>query len=365
MDEPLRVLVVDDSPLMRQLLPALLESDSGLRVVGTAADGHEAIAMVERLRPDVITLDVRMPLLDGLATTEHIMAYCPTPILVLTASLSRYDVDITFKMLEAGALDVLEKPSGESAASLATARGELIRRIKLLAKVRVVTHLRGRRAATTRAPVTRPGGELIGLPTLRSRRLIQPTGPVIVIGASTGGPRVIQQILRGLPPSFGAPILIVQHIADSFVAGMIDWLNSSSPLPVRLATDGLPLTPGEAVMAPERRNLLLGASDIVQLSAQNLAQHTSIDQTMRSVARACGARGVGVLLTGMGDDGAAGLRAIRDAGGATFAQSQESCTVFGMPRAAIALNAAQQVLAPDAIADALKNLAEKTTTVRL
>jgi two-component system chemotaxis response regulator CheB len=357
MNEPLRVLVVDDSPLMRQMLPALIESDGTLEVVGTAADGRAAIELVQRLRPDVITLDVRMPVLDGLATTEYLMAYFPTPILVLTASLSRYDVDITFKMLEAGALDVLEKPCADSAEALEAARADLIRRIKLLARVKVVTHLRGRRASLSRTAARRVPGELIGqLPGL-PRRLVQPTSRVVVIGASTGGPRVLQQLLHSLPASFGAPILIVQHIAEHFIEGMIDWLNSASQLPVRLASDGLPLTPGEVVMAPERRNMLVSNGDLITLGGKRLDQHTSIDLAMRSAAAVCGPRAIGVLLTGMGNDGAAGLLAIREAGGSTFAQSQESCTVFGMPRVAIERNAAQAVLSPDAIARTLTQLA--------
>jgi two-component system chemotaxis response regulator CheB len=186
---------------------------------------------------------------------------------------------------------------------------------------------------------------------------VQPTSRVVVIGASTGGPRVLQQLLHSLPASFGAPILIVQHIAEHFIEGMIDWLNSASQLPVRLASDGLPLTPGEVVMAPERRNMLVSNGDLITLGGKRLDQHTSIDLAMRSAAAVCGPRAIGVLLTGMGNDGAAGLLAIREAGGSTFAQSQESCTVFGMPRVAIERNAAQAVLSPDAIARTLTQLA--------
>lgn len=394
----IRVLVVDDSVLMRRALTALLTSDPEIEVVGTASDGRAAIEQVAALRPDVITMDVRMPVMDGAQTTEHIMAYYPTPILVLTASLSRFDVDITFKMLGLGALDVMEKPSSGDPAGLERARLDLIRRVKMLSRVRVVTHLRGRRrlsgeltgnAASRSAPVGGPrhrrGSRPLGTGSLRrgsgplrspevlrrshGARLLGPAVPpaprtalggarhVVVIGASTGGPRVVQQILRELPLSFPAAILLVQHIADGFTAGMVDWLDASCALPVHLAAAGDLALPGHVYVAPDDLHLLIDREGVLSLSAQPaLLQRPSVDVTMERAAEAYGPRAIGVLLTGMGRDGAIGLGAIRRAGGYTIAQDGDSCVVFGMPRAAIEVGAACEVLRPEAIAGRLQML---------
>ncbi|WP_026370551.1 chemotaxis-specific protein-glutamate methyltransferase CheB [Kallotenue papyrolyticum] len=396
----IRVLVVDDSALMRRALTALLASDPEIEVVGTASDGRAAIEQVAALRPDVITMDVRMPIMDGAQTTEHIMAYYPTPILVLTASLSRFDVDITFKMLGLGALDVMEKPPGGDPAGLERARLDLIRRVKMLSRVRVVTHLRGRRrsvadlntaAGQRNAPVGGPrhrrGSRPLGTGSLRrghgsaplrppeplrrshGARLLTPAAPpaprtalggarhVVVIGASTGGPRVVQQILRELPPSFPAAVLVVQHIADGFTAGMVDWLDACCALPVALASAGDLALPGHVYVAPDNLHLLIDREGVLGLSPHPaLLQRPSVDVTMERAAEAYGARVIGVLLTGMGRDGAIGLGAIRRAGGYTIAQDGDSCVVFGMPRAAIEVGAACEVLRPEAIAGRLQML---------
>lgn len=407
----IRVLIVDDSVLMRRALASLLTSDPEIEVVGQARDGQAAIEMVASLRPDVITMDVRMPVLDGLQTTEHIMAYYPTPILVVTSSLSRFDIDITFKMLGLGALDVMEKPSSNDPNGLQHARAELIRRVKMLSRVRVVTHLRGRRRLGTGSSLSSSGTGMLrkrrgtrpinGTDTLRRLReshALQPTDalrrtrgaqllgqapaapaapithPVphrapsprtlpgvaerlIVIGASTGGPRVLQQILSDLPPDVPAAILIVQHIAEGFTRGMVDWLSATCRLPIHLAAQGDVAVPGHVFVAPDTKHLLIDEQGVITLSSQPaILQCPSIDVTMQRAADAYGHRTIGVLLTGMGRDGAIGMAAIKRSGGHTIAQTGESCVVFGMPRAAIEANAAQDVLAPEAIAGQLQVL---------
>lgn len=401
----IRVLIVDDSALMRRALMALLASDPEIEVVGTARDGQAAIEQVATLRPDVITMDVRMPVLDGLQTTEHIMAYYPTPILVLTASLSRFDIDITFRMLALGALDVMEKPSSDDPNGLQHARAELIRRVKMLSRVRVVTHLRGRRrsnedqqpreaanassAARRGAPGrsstdilrrTRGSRMLSNTETLRRARgskllgeappptasmalSAAPARPaarkssfgaaerLVVIGASTGGPRVVQQILRDLPVNLPAAVLVVQHIADGFTRGMVDWLTSSCQVPIHLAKAGDVALPGNVYVAPDNLHLLIDPDGVLSLTAQPaLIQRPSVDVTMQRAAEAYHVRTIGVLLTGMGRDGASGMSAIRRAGGHTIAQSGETCVVFGMPKAAIEACAVREVLAPELIA---------------
>jgi two-component system, chemotaxis family, protein-glutamate methylesterase/glutaminase len=404
----IRVLVVDDSALMRRAISALLASDPEIEVVGTARDGQAAIEQVAALRPDVITMDVRMPVMDGAQTTEHIMAYYPTPILVLTASLSRFDINITFKMLALGALDVMEKPSSDDPGGLDRARADLIRRVKMLSRVRVVTHLRGRRrtsAALSDSPAagsnghtthgtsglrrgrgsrplgtgglrrssgSRPlrnpdairrshGAKLLGeLPSLHGPPSLTALGAadrVVVIGASTGGPRVVQHILRELPEQFPAAVLVVQHIADGFTGGMVEWLQSSCALPVHLARAGDLALPGHVYVAPDNLHLLIDASGVISLSSQPaLLQRPSVDVTMQRVAESYGPRAIGVLLTGMGRDGALGMLALRRAGAHTIVQHGDTCVVFGMPRAAIEAGAVDEVLTPDAIPGRLQML---------
>lgn len=351
MDSPLRILVVDDSALARRMLRGLLESDAGVRVVGEAADGREALARVAELRPDLVTLDVRMPVMDGVETTRQIMAYHPTPILVLTAAASGSDVDITFRMLGAGALDVMEKPRLGDAEAVEGCRRALLRKVRLLSRVRVVTHLRGRRMHAAGGTHGAPG--TVQRAEAPAALHLSPF-PVVVIGASTGGPRAVRQVLAGLPREFTAAVLVVQHIAQGFSAGMAEWLAASASLPVSLAAEGSALRPGHVIVAPDRFDLLVQPGGVVHLSGLPLLlQRPAIDIAMQSVAAFCGEQAVGVLLTGMGRDGAIGMRAIRRAGGHTIVQDEASCTIYGMPRAAVELGAAAAVLPPAGIAAAL------------
>lgn len=359
----LRILIVDDSTLMRHVLRQLLESDPEIRVVGEAGDGRQALALVAELKPDLIILDVQMPVMDGVETTRQIMAYHPTPILVLTATLSNRDVDITFEMLGAGALDVMEKPLLGNPVALERARQALVHKVRLLSRVRVVTHLRGRRKCRAKPQPVEEGDQAeprtAPLATRRQNLVIEPEArpdlcPVVVIGASTGGPRVVRQILTNLPADFPAAVIVVQHIADGFSAGMVEWLAQSVPLRVLLATEGMRIRPGHVLVAPDRYDLLVQPDGTIHMSGLPLLiQRPAIDIVMQSVAEVCAERAVGVLLTGMGRDGAIGMQAIRRAGGYAIAQDGASCAIFGMPRAAIELGAIDVVLPPQQIAAAL------------
>ncbi len=367
MSQPIRILIVDDSALTRQLLRALFADEPAIEVIGEAGDGQAALAKMAELRPDLVLLDVRMPVMDGVETTRQIMAYYPTPILVLTASLSGYDVDITFQMLGAGALDVMEKPRLDDAAALDAARIALLRKVKLLARVKVVTHLRGRRrkdtALTPSSTLTEASADVAKAAHSAFSVLHSPF-PVVVIGASTGGPKVIQQILAGLPDGFPAAVLIVQHIAQGFNAGLVEWLAATAPLPVLLAGEGSALTPGTALVAPDRYDLLIRPNGTVHLSAQPLLlQRPSVDIAMQSVAERFGPATIGVLLTGMGRDGVAGMRAIKHAGGYTIAQDAASCAIYGMPRAAIEAGVVAAILPPEQIAAALREALRSTRMV--
>lgn len=333
-DRPVRVLVADDSELFRALLSSVVAAEQGFEVVAVAADGGAAAALARKLRPDVITMDINMPDTDGFSGIARIMADTPTPILVLTANPTEA---VGFRALSLGALDILEKPQ---ATTDLEEYGALLRsRLRLLAGVKVIRHLRG----------------------LRERRAMPPRAAgrasLVVIGASLGGPRALATLLKGLPPDFAAPVLIVQHIADGFTAGLASWLASECRLDVREARDGEPLRAGRVLLAPGGRHLVVGEG-AAQLSdaAPVDTFKPSVTPLFLSAAHTYGARCCGVILTGMGRDGADGLRAIRAAGGPTVAQDEATSAVFGMPKAAIELGAVERVLPIDEIPRALLEL---------
>jgi two-component system chemotaxis response regulator CheB len=360
---PLRILIVDDSATVRNVLRTMLQHDADIRVVGEASNGREAIEQVASLRPDLVVLDVRMPVMDGLETTRQLMAYHPTPILALTASLASYDIDITFQMLGAGALDLIEKPDLSDPTQHARLAAALIRKVRLLAKVKVVTHLRGRRNSGLREEL--PALPLHALPEppklKSSQRSPEPASsfPVVVIGASTGGPRIVHQLLSGLAADFGAAVLIVQHIATGFGRGLAEWLAHTSALPVELAEEGCTLRRGTALVAPDGYDLLVRNDGRIHLSREPLLlQRPAIDVAMQSVTMFSKQRTIGVLLSGMGRDGALGMQAIRRAGGYTIAQDAASCAIYGMPRAAVEIGAVDVSLPPDAILTTLQQRVE-------
>ena len=334
-DRPIRVLVADDSELFRELLVRVIAADPAFEVVAVAADGNAAASLARSVRPDVVTMDLAMPDADGFSGIARIMAETPTPILVLTANPEEA---VGFRALSLGALDILEKP--QATADL-DEYGQLLRsRLRLLAGVKVIRHLRGLRAQRV-AP---------------ARAAVRPD--VVVIGASLGGPRALATLLRGLPGQFPVPVAVVQHIADGFTEGLASWLASESRLDVREAVDGAPLRPGRVLLAPTGRHLLV-AEGVARLSDSPPVDtfKPSVTPLFLSAARAYGRRACGVLLTGMGRDGAEGLRAIKDAGGPTIAQDEATSAVFGMPRAAIELGAVDRVLSIEDIPRALVELA--------
>jgi two-component system, chemotaxis family, protein-glutamate methylesterase/glutaminase len=333
-DRPIRILVADDSELFREVLARVVTAEPGFEVVATAADGDEAARLARTLRPDVITMDLNMPDADGFSGIARIMAETPTPILVLTVSREEA---VGFRALSLGALDILEKPSPE--VDLAEYGALLRSRLRLLAGVRVIRHLRGLR----------------GRPAPESRPAVR--AELVVVGASLGGPRALATLLRALPAGFHAPILVVQHIADGFTEGLASWLDQESSLEVRQARGGDPLHAGLVLLAPPGRHL------VVTRGAAQLSDSPPVDSFRPSVtplflsaAEAYGRRACGVILTGMGRDGAEGLRALKKAGGHTIAQDEASSAVFGMPRAAIETGAVDRVLPLDEIPRALAEL---------
>lgn len=341
---PIRVLLVEDSPVERELLRYLLSSDPQLQVAGVAADGEEGVAAAQRLRPDVIVMDIHMPRLDGFAAARRIMESCPTRIIMVTASSQPQEVAATFRALEAGALSVLAKPAGPGSANFAAVVAEFIQTIKLMAEVPVVK--RWPRATTGPAQPPQPLAPHPGSISL------------VAIGASTGGPLVLQEILARLPSDFPVPLLVVQHISNGFTAGFAEWLGNASGFPVRIAVPGERPAAGCAYLAPDGLHLGIHRDGGLQLAdtPPEYGMRPAASYLFRSVAAAYGPAAIGVLLTGMGRDGALELRAMRQAGAVTIAQDRDSSIVFGMPGAAVQLGAASYVLPPVAIADTLRQL---------
>jgi two-component system, chemotaxis family, protein-glutamate methylesterase/glutaminase len=340
-----QLLVVDDSSFMRKSLTYLLESDHALRVVGTAADGGEAVRKVRQLRPDVVILDIEMSVMNGLTALTHIMAERPTPIIVLTG-LNQADASIAAKCLEQGAVDVIVKPSGVISYDIDALRSEIIAKVKIAAAVNVQNL--GSRAANDSLRPRSSANKLNG-------------NKIVVIGASTGGPQAMTTILSSLPSSFAASVLIVQHMGAAFVPYFAESLKGKCPFDVAVAREDEPFAPGRAVVAPGDSHTLVARSNgsfRVRLSseASPLAIFPSVDYAMASAAEAYGVGAVGVLLTGDGRDGALGMQILKAAGGTTLAADPACCLAPGMPQAAIDLRCIDRVLSLRLLAQAVAEM---------
>jgi two-component system chemotaxis response regulator CheB len=343
--DKIKVLVVEDSPAVRLLLVHVLNSSTRLAVLGTAASGEEALALLERQRPDVIVMDIHMPGMDGYETTRRIMETQPVPIVVCSASLDPAEVAGTFRALDAGAVALVAKPAGPGHPEHEAMAAKLIETVTLMAEVKVVKRwARTSRRATPRAPIPPVAGAAVR---------------IVAIGASTGGPPALHALLAGLPADFPLPLVIVQHIAAGFLPGLVEWLEQASGFPVKIAAHGEPLQAGRAFIAPDGNHLGVTASGRVALSRMppENGLRPAVSHLFRSVAEAFGAKVAGVLLTGMGRDGAEELKRLRELGAVTFAQDAETSIVHGMPGEAIRLGGASFVLPPEKIAAALTSLA--------
>lgn len=342
----IKVLVVEDSLVVREFLVAILGSDPGIQVVGVARDGEEALDAVRRTRPDVVTMDIHMPRLNGLEATRRIMETDPTPIVIVSGSDNAQEVVTTFDAMEAGALAVLRRPSGPGHPEHDATARELVQTVKLMAEVKVVRRWPRRKS---------------GEPVPRAADMAQEPGKlrIVAIGASTGGPPVLQTILAALPKHFPAPVVIVQHMAAGFSRGFMEWLAQTSALPVQLATHGELLLPGHVYLAPDEVQMKVLRGERVALTTDEPENglRPSVSYLFRSVAEVYGRDAIAGLLTGMGRDGAQELRLLKDKGAVTFAQDKQSSVVHGMPGEAIRLDAAMLVLPPEKIAPVLFSLA--------
>ena len=340
---PIRVLVVDDSAFMRKMVTEILDGDADCQVVGQAKNGTEALQKLEMLRPDVVTLDVEMPVMDGLTALGEIMDRRPTPVVMLS-SLTQQGADMTMRCLERGAVDFVGKPGGAISLNIATVGVELIAKVKVAARARIRPLVAVRKAP----PAPNAGDVGAGRPVRTPPALGAGgrLGGVLLIGSSTGGPRALQTLVPSLPADLGVPVVVVQHMPPGFTASLAQRLDAESPLCVREAAPGDALVPGHVLIAPGGHHLQFDGMGRVFLSDEPPVHgvRPSVDVTLDSLTRLCGKRLVAVLLTGMGKDGARGLKALRDLGGGTLAEDESTCVVYGMPRAAWELGGVGQML---------------------
>jgi two-component system chemotaxis response regulator CheB len=340
----IKVLVVDDSAVSRTFLAHTLQSDPGIEVIACAHSGAEAMAALARQKPDVVTMDIHMPDMDGFEATRQIMETVPVPIVIVSASFDAVDVEKAFRAMEAGAVAMVEKPCGSEHPKHIDAIAKLIGTVKAMSEVRVVRRWTRKRMAARGA--TTPlaiAGEAVRL---------------VLVGASTGGPPVLQTLLAGLPKPFAVPVVIVQHISAGFVQGLVDWLNATTGMPVHLARHGDIAQSGHAYLAPDGRHTHVELSGRI-VCCTDPAEHglrPSVSFLFRSAAHVFGAQAVGVLLTGMGTDGAEELKLMRDRGAITLAQDEESSIVHGMPGEAIRLGGATHVGSPERLSAMIHSL---------
>lgn len=342
-----RILIAEDSGVVSLLLKSIFESEPGMQVIGQARNGLEAVRMARELKPDLITMDIRMPVMDGFEATRLIMSSNPVPIVVISSNVDDEELRTTFRAIEEGALAVIEKPVGFGHPDFQAMRRDLVDTVRAMAEVKVFRH---------RAPTGPPPVAFAVAPAQRAR-----APEIVAIGCSTGGPQALNALLGGLPAGFPLPILVVQHMSKGFIGGLAAWLQGNARLSIKLAEDRQKLEPATVYIAPDDRHLLVERGPdglIARLSDAPLVSgfRPSATPMFNSVARTCTDRGVGVLLTGMGSDGAEGLLAMRRAGARTLVQDEASSVVYGMPSSALALAAVDQVVRLDQMPAYLRKL---------
>lgn len=351
---PIRVIVVDDSPTARELLVHILQDAEGIEVIATGASGADAVRLTKRMHPDVVTMDVRMPDVDGLEATRQIMRECPTPIVIISGVVSREDMDLTFEAMRAGALTVVGKP----ALTDMEACEKIVQTVRLMSDVPVIHHW-GRSALNASA------APAAALPVSNKISKEQRAIDVIGIAASTGGPAAVATVLGALPRDFPYPILVVQHVAQGFTGWLTEWLDGETSLQVGVAVQGDKLQPGTVLLAPNGYHMAVNKRMSIELSKEPPYKglRPSANHLFQSLARVCGSRAMGIVLSGMGDDGAAGAEELHNKGGMIVAQSEASCVVFGMPREAILKDIVDRVLSPEEISAQLIQLANVVNSV--
>lgn len=344
----IRVLVADDSPTVRLMICRMLEGDPAFKVIGTVANGREATEQVALLKPDIVTMDVQMPIMNGLEAIEYIMAYNPVPILVISSVVDRENTANAARALGAGAVDVLPKPVPKSMEDFEVIAQDLRAKVKMLSRVRVITHPK---AKLTRDPVISSTGAE-GEP---DKETLIDLFRIVAIGSSTGGPQALQHVLSSIPDDINASILIVQHIAPGFTDGLVEWLGSSCSLDIMMPKSGHMIEPGQILVAPEGRHMIVTPGGQIRLVDQNYPNphKPSVNVLLDSVAEAYAQKAIGVIMTGMGNDGALGIKAIHDEGGHTIAQDSETSAIFGMAKEAIKMGGVDDVVPLPKIAETI------------
>lgn len=350
MAEPVRIVVAEDSLTVRRYLVDVLQNDPSMRVVGEAENGRRAIELCQKLRPHVLTLDMMMPEVQGLEVTQYIMAHMPTPIVIISASNQRGDLVRAFDAVRAGAVEAVDKPSDRAHDKLWEDR--LRSTVKIAARVKVMTHIGPRNAhAQVHSQAGLPAAIASPMPVAKKSQDFR----VVAVGTSTGGPGALMELLGNLPKSFPVPILLVIHIGEPFGSAFAEWLGTQSPLPVAYPTHGMPLpaTPKVWVAPPDQHMVVEHGRLLLNQAPERWACRPSVDVLFESVAKEYAGNAVGCLLTGMGKDGAQGLLQMRQAGALTLSQDEATSTVYGMPREAALLGAAQEILPLDRFAPTL------------
>lgn len=343
MQSSVRVLVVDDSALMRQMISRFL-TEAGMEVVGTAKDGREGLDAVKKLQPDVVTLDVEMPNMDGLAMLRRLMAEHPVPV-VMVSSLTLANAPATIEALSLGAVDVVAKPGGTISLNLREVKEELVRKVRIAAGARVLPGS-GRPTRVARRASTPSTPSMPSRPSTASSLARTERGQIVIIGSSTGGPKALATLISGLPESFSVPMIIVQHMPAGFTASLAARLNTLNVFDVAEARTGELPQPGQIWVAPGGYHLLFGRGGRMRLDEgpPHLGVRPAVDLTMESAVEVWQGGTIGVVLTGMGMDGARGARRIKQAGGMVLAQDAATSVVYGMPRAVVEMGLADQIV---------------------
>jgi len=345
----IRILITEDSEVVATILQAIFDAEPDFMVIGRACNGHEAVRMANELKPDLITMDIRMPVMDGFEATRMIMSTNPTPIVVISSSVDNEELRITFHALEEGALAVIEKPRGLQHPDFEKVREELVQTIRAMAEVKLVRR-------------TRPKASKEIFQAHLSKRNI--SHKVVALVSSTGGPQALAEIIGSLPFSYPLPILIVQHISPGFINGLVSWLRGHTLLEIKLAEHNQPIKPGTIYLAPDDFHLKVNHINgklVTELDKSPPIQRFRPAGTalLESLSEHCGDSTIAGILTGMGSDGAVGLQKLHQHGSQTFVQDKESCIVYGMPAAAVALECVDQVLPLAEIANHLNQLSRQ------
>lgn len=340
-----RVLIVEDSAVERELLVKVLSSDKDIQIVGIVGDGEAAIRAVEQLKPDVVTMDIVMPKVNGIEATRYIMQNTPTPIIIVTNSYVGEETYKTFKAIEAGALAVVKKPVGMGNPNHKKEADTLISYLKLMSEIKVIRRFKSVPLSKAEQPMT-----------TKVQWKIEDVR-IVAIGASTGGPAVLEKILAGLPKDFPLPIVIVQHMTPGFIGSFIKWLEIATGFCVRVAEDGEHLRPSVAYFAPDDFHMTVNNNRIHLIKdLPDKGLRPSVSHLFKSIAQQYGKNAIGIILTGMGDDGANEMKLMRDAGAMTIAQDANSSVVYGMPGETVKLGGAELILSPEGIIETIRKL---------